>query len=78
MYDGRLEAAQVLIYMIEQLKENLQDLNQPLREYGDPSFVFGEKTAFVECLEMIQLWSGAKRNGLGWRIEERYPIIHNQ
>ena len=37
-------------------------------------FLYGEKTAYVECLEIIQEWKKAKAFGLDFDIEKKYPL----
>ena len=48
-----------------------------LSEYNDVEgelFEYGERTAYTECLEIIQEWEGAEKNGLNFNIEEKYPL----
>ena len=33
------------------------------------------KMTYIEILEIIQLWDGAKTIGLDYDVESRYPII---
>ena len=55
----------LLTYYLEQLQEVKSDGEQ---------FKYGEKTAYIECLELIQLWDKADENGLDFNIEERFPL----
>ena len=63
-------AEKILRYMKELLELYLGELNG--LEYD--VFVFGEKTAYVECLELIQTWEHARSAGLDYDIEKRFPI----
>lgn len=60
----------ILSDMKELLEYYLEELNG--REAN--AFCYGEKTAYVECLEMIQKWVKSKEIGLDYIIEERYPL----
>ena len=66
-------AEQVLRDMITLLTTYLKELSQT---FGLPisEFVYGEKTAYVECLEWIQQWEHAKENGLNFDVEKRFPL----
>lgn len=68
-------AEEVLKYMVGVLKINLDELSQITK--NDPSYEYncGQKTAFVECMEMIQLWARANEIGLDFDIEKVYPIV---
>ncbi|MDE7083590.1 MAG: hypothetical protein K2O89_07840 [Clostridia bacterium] len=57
---------QILIYYLETSEEE--------KNLCDGSFVLGERTAYVECLEILQFWEHAHKNGLDFDIEARYPI----
>ncbi len=67
-------AEETLIYMIDLFKFYLEDI-EPLSSKTN-QFVYGEKTAYVECLEIIQYWKDADKHGLdaSFNIEERYPL----
>ena len=66
-------ATQLLHNMISHLTEALEELsnvsNQPSTQ-----FVYGEKTAYVECLEWLSEWEQASEHGLNFDVEERYPL----
>ncbi len=66
-----LTAKQTLLYMVELFTEYVQEL-----EMADKNndFAYGEKTAYIECLEVMQHWKGAKAAGLDYEIEKRYPL----
>ena len=56
----------LLLLYIDELFENKDAENE--------MFQYGERTAYTECLEWIQLWQYAEANGLDYNIEERYPL----
>lgn len=80
-YNGRIRimddtdgsAKKIFIYMKEIIEEYLDYINT-MGNLENDDFTYGEKTAYVECLEMMQLWKGAKEIGLDYNIEERYPL----
>lgn len=63
-------AEEVLKYLISHIELCIEEL------YGavENDFIYGEKTAYVECLEIIQTWSKAKSCSLDYNIEEKYPL----
>ena len=66
-------AEQTLTYLIALLTEYLTELAAaPTEQEND--FLYGEKTAYTECLEIISLWDKAKENGLNFDIEVRFPL----
>lgn len=66
-------AKEVLAHMAERLLEYLEELKDAKSENAD-CFGYGERTAYTECLEMIQLWENAKQAGLDFEIEKKYPL----
>lgn len=65
-------AEETLTYLIEQLLEYMEELKES-EESAEP-FCYGEKTAYAECLEIIQNWEKAEERGLGFNIESKYPL----
>ena len=65
-------AKEVLEYMISVLLLYLEELSD-VRNTDDP-FLYGEKTAYTECLEWVQAWDEAEKNGLDFNVETRYPL----
>lgn len=58
--------------MISQLLIYLEELSS-----GEPKpdpFIYGEKTAYVECLEWLQAWEYADRFGLNFNIEQKFSL----
>ena len=69
----RFNAKDVLKLMISVLLEYLEDLKKYQGKEGE-EFQYGERVAYTECLEYIQLWEKAEENGLNFDIENRYPL----
>ena len=69
---NKFTAQEILQYMIKLLIEYLEELSTMDKLYDD--FIYGEKIAFIECLELIQLWEDAAKNGLDFNIEKKYPL----
>lgn len=65
-------AKEVLEYMTNILLTYLEELSDV--ESSDDPFLYGEKTAYIECLEWVQVWDEAEKNGLGFQVEARYPL----
>lgn len=68
-----MKAKEVLEHMAERLLEYLEELKDIKPDDAD-CFGYGERTAYTECLEMIQLWENAKQAGLDFEIEKKYPL----
>ena len=68
-----LPADEVLILLTDVLLRYLEQLKDA-RAAGENSFVYGEQTAYTECLEWIGLWEHAAEHGLDFEIEKRYPL----
>lgn len=59
----------VLVCLIQTLQINLEEITESVR---DNEFVCGEVYAYLECLEIIQTWNGAKEYGLCGNLEKKY------
>lgn len=70
----KLNAEETLKYLIGVIKENLGELYGVLPVGCNRHFIHGEKTAYVECLEIAQLWDKSFFYGLECEIEKDYPI----
>lgn len=68
-----MKAKEVLEHIAERLLEYLEELKDTGPDDGD-SFGYGERTAYTECLEMVQLWEKAKQVGLDFEIEKKFPL----
>ncbi|MBR1967906.1 MAG: hypothetical protein IKA11_00735 [Clostridia bacterium] len=62
-------AEEILVTLIDLFTYYLDEINDI-----KTSFVHGEKTAYVECLQIIQGWEFAERYGLIGEIEDKYKI----
>ncbi len=69
----KFTAEEILEYIISLFVYYLEELKEA-DGYNKDSFIHGEKTAYVECLEIIQKWSKSAIYGLNFDIEERFPI----
>ena len=58
-----LPADEVLILLTDVLLRYLEQLKDA-RAAGENSFLYGEQTAYTECLEWIGLWEHAHRKAL--------------
>ena len=69
------DSEQTLIQLVHLLLEFLDETNEPIDSYENSDFVLGEKTAYVECLELIQeRWDKGSENGIPQNIEKIYPV----
>lgn len=75
MINPKLTAEEVLKELISLLTDYLSELATVPADNPDYAFVYGEQTAFTECLEIAQSWEFAAVCGLDFDIEKRYPLI---
>lgn len=68
-----MNAENTLKHVIDLLITNLQELKE-VRDEAPVQFQYGEKTAFVECLEAIRLWDGAEHYGINFDIEKQFTL----
>ena len=66
-------AEEVLNWMIRRLTSYLEELAE-CTDCVEEQFVYGEKTAYTECLEWIEHWEQAEAHGLDFDVEKRYPL----
>lgn len=71
---SKLTAEDTLDFLIDVIRQNLSELYGTLPANCNVHFIHGEKTAYVECLEIAQYWEKAAERGLTGRIEEEYPV----
>lgn len=69
----QLTAKETLSYVIRVVTEYLNEIQRQDPNNQD-DFTYGAKTAYVECLEMIQFWEEADNEGLDYNIEDLYPL----
>ena len=64
-----MNAEEVLINLISIITLNLEEL----KNYSSKNqFIFGEKTAYVECLEVIQSWEKSGQQNLNYNVQKKY------
>ncbi len=64
---------------IQYIKEYLESCLEELYEEEDTNdFIYGEKTAYVDCLELLQKTMGTQITGVNYVVEERYPLLSNK
>lgn len=69
-----MNAKDTIIYLKELLLLYLDELKE-ITDNQDTLFAYGEKTAYTECLEVLQLWENSAQYGLDFDIEKRYPLL---
>lgn len=67
-----LTAEEIIKYLIELVQLNLEELEAAIDENN--LFLYGEKIAYIECLEVLQKWEHAADFGLDYDIEKRFPV----
>ena len=68
-----MKTEEVLEIMMVKLLGYVEELKDYRNVEGE-EFQYGERTAYTECLEMLQEWKEAKNKGLDFEIEKRYPL----
>ncbi len=66
-------AEETLAYLIDLLGRYLAELSTPT-PITHREFIEGERTAYAECLEILQSWEFAEQYGLDYSVEERFPL----
>lgn len=69
----KLKANEVLELMREILIGYLEQL-KGYKDVPEEQFQYGEKVAYIECLEYIQMWIKADEKGLNFDIAKRYQL----
>ena len=67
-------AEEVLAQMIGLFTDYLEELQEVTEGEAQNEFAYGEKTAYVECLEYISEWEGAAKYGLDFEVEKRLSL----
>ncbi len=68
-----MKAEKLLKTMIDIILSYVEELKEYKNERGK-QFQYGERSAYTECLELLQMWEKAAENGLNFDIESRYPL----
>ncbi len=66
-----VSAEYALAQMIHEICKKLDELKYTNK---NDAYTNGMRTAYVECLEIIQMWNKSKHFGLNFHIESMYPI----
>ena len=66
-------ANELLNFLITLLTSYLEELSTS-SALDEDQFCYGEKTAYTECLELLQEWEFAEVNGLDFNVEKRFPL----
>ncbi|MBQ8428034.1 MAG: hypothetical protein IJX18_02135 [Clostridia bacterium] len=66
-------AAEILSYLERLLTEYLEELAE-ITSTDKNQFAYGEKTAYVECLEIIQQWDASTWGLQDLSVEKRFPL----
>ena len=69
-----MNTEETLIYLIDLLLFYLEELKDE-KDIPSQQFTYGEKTAYTECLEVLQLWKHSHEHGLDFDIEAKFPLI---
>lgn len=66
-----MNAEQTLLTLIELFTHYLDELTA---SHAHTEFICGEKTAYVECLEIIKGWDNSAKFGLDFRVADKYNV----
>ena len=69
-----MNAEETLIMLISLLIFFLEEELADVSDSPDRQFAYGEKTAYVECLEFLAEWEKASDYGLDFDVEKRFPL----
>ena len=61
----------ILHYLIDMIIETLEEIND-CKDIKNLDFVIGEKTAYVDCLEIIQSLKSNEK--LNFVIQQKFPL----
>ncbi len=72
---SKYSGEQTLAQLVKLLLNFLDEINEPIDSYSNADFVLGRKTAYVECLEIIQeKWINGTAYGIPDDIEKIYSV----
>lgn len=69
----KMHADELLKEMIGLLLQYVEELSKE-QNTANAAFAYGERTAYTECLEILQKWEYAETAGLDFDIEKKYPL----
>lgn len=63
-----LTSDEIVIRMMNVILNNLDEL-KGVQNIPEEAFQYGEKTAYIECFELMQEWEKAGNFGVGFDVE---------
>ena len=67
------EAKTSLIWIERWLESVIAELSE-IKDEADGQFAYGEKVAYTECYEKLEIWKEAKKYGWEDDIEKKFPL----
>lgn len=67
------EAKTSLIWIERWLESVIAELSE-IKDNADGQFAYGEKVAYTECYEKLEIWKEAKKYGWEEDIEKKFPL----
>ena len=67
------EAKASLIWIERWLESVIAELSE-IKDEADGQFAYGEKVAYTECYEKLEIWKEAKKYGWEEDIEKKFPL----
>lgn len=67
------EAKTSLIWIERWLESVIAELSE-IKDEADGQFAYGEKVAYTECYEKLEIWKEAKKYGWEEDIEKKFPL----
>lgn len=64
------DLVEAVITLLTVYLEELSDV----KDVPNQQFIYGEKTAYTECLEWLMHWDKAEQKGLLFNVEQRFPL----
>ncbi len=72
-HHGKMSADETLLHLFNTLVTNLFELKDA-KSSDEDRFAYGQKTAYVEVLEILQEWEDAIIHGLDFDVEKHFPL----
>ena len=72
-HHGKMSADETLLHLFNTLVTNLFELKDA-KSSDEDRFAYGQKTAYVEVLEILQEWEDAVIHGLDFDVEKVFPL----
>lgn len=60
--------------LIERWLESVIAELSEIKDEADGQFAYGEKVAYTECYEKLEIWKEAKKYGWEEDIEKKFPL----